>query len=75
MVQKCYAHFGASDDNIVCWLIKYVHTVYYLLWQFNGKNKQFIGDANSQKCIKVVQKVNHDCHQRHQNFAYTIDDS
>ena len=37
MVQKCYAHFGASDDNIVCWLIKYVHTVYYLLLQFNGK--------------------------------------
>ena len=38
--------FGASDGKIVCWLIKYVYTVDYLLLQFNGKNKQFMGDAN-----------------------------
>ena len=30
-------HFGASDGKIVCWLIKYVYTVDYLLLQFNGK--------------------------------------
>ena len=68
-------HFGASDEKIVCWLIKYVYTVDYLLLQFNGKNKQFMGMQTNKSASKLYIKVNHDCHQTHQNFAYTINNS
>ena len=68
-------HFGASDGKIVCWLIKYVYTVYYLLLQFNGKINNLWGMQTNKNASKLYMKVNHDCHQTHQNFAYTINNS
>ena len=68
-------HFGASDEKIVCWLIKYVYTVDYLLLQFNGKINNLWGMQTNKSESKLYIKVNHDCHQTHQNFAYTMNNS
>ena len=69
-------HFGASDGKIVCWLIKYVYTTYITYCcNLTEKINNLWGMQTNKSASKLYIKVNHDCHQTHQNFAYTINNS